>query len=92
MCDYRFHNKPLEIRENNLRIPCNWSRVSLAPDAVYVAVGSTNCNVLIWNIEKNTTESWLQGGHNFPVTSCSWSPTGRGLATCDTRKHLAVWK
>ncbi|KII70352.1 hypothetical protein RF11_00134 [Thelohanellus kitauei] len=63
-----------------------------SPDGRYIVVGSSTGNPVIWNLETNTLEKILKGGHKHPVVCCSWNPNGNGIVSCDSRKHLVLWK
>ncbi|KAF1745214.1 hypothetical protein MXB_3164 [Myxobolus squamalis] len=84
LCDPRFSKEPIQINNKNLKFPCDWSRIGLAPDGAYVSAGSKQSDILVWNITKKCPETLLTGGHKYPVVSCAWNSTGKGLATCDT--------
>ena len=99
--------KQLDLRMNsvvrtfvaeNFKVGCDWSRACFSGDGEYVACGSSDGIVFVWNLLSGKVESILKdashSGHN--VIACSWSiNTSSGRNSCfvsgDRAKKVVVW-
>ncbi|XP_021915879.1 autophagy-related protein 16-1 isoform X2 [Zootermopsis nevadensis] len=91
--------KVLDLRMNQIicsfsaegfKVGCDWSRAAFSPDGQYIAVGSADGSVFIWNVSANKLESVLKE-HLSPVTAVAWDPYNSFLASVDKSKKTIVW-
>ncbi|EFJ19655.1 hypothetical protein SELMODRAFT_268258 [Selaginella moellendorffii] len=68
------------------------SRSCLSRDENYVAAGSGDGSVCIWNRRSWEVESVLKGGHGSAVVACAWSPASKSLASADRNGVVCVWE
>lgn len=78
------------FKHEEYRNGLNWNRACISPDGVYVAAGSVDGMVCIWNTLTNKLEKTLSGAHSSPIACCAWSPTGGQLATAGDKDKLVV--
>lgn len=94
--------KQLDLRMNQIvrsfiadgfKVGCDYTRAISSPDNDYIAAGSSDGNVYIWNLSNGRIEKVLKdsshGGSN--VITCSWNPNGKVFVSCDKNKKAIVW-
>lgn len=79
----------LKSFQNDLfRVATDHSRCAYSPNADYVAAGSSDGTVLVWNALTGDIETTIHE-HNDPILSCSWN--GGSLLTGDKGKNCILW-
>lgn len=93
--------KQLDLRMNKIvttfiadgfKVGCDWTRASFSPDNEFVAAGSSDGSVFIWNLSSGKVETVLKDqhhGHN--VITCAWNRNGRTFISCDKSKRAVIW-
>ncbi|KAJ7519117.1 hypothetical protein O6H91_20G023600 [Diphasiastrum complanatum] len=85
----------LEVRARfsapGYRAATNWSRSCMSADEKYVAAGSADGAVFLWNWNSNELESTLKS-HTSTVLACVWSDVGRSLITSDKAGSICIWE
>lgn len=81
----------LSFRADGFKVGCDWTRAIISPDSEYVAAGSSDGSIFIWNINNGKLEKELKGGHTSNVNACTWSPNGQLFVSCDKTKKLTIW-
>ena len=93
--------KQLDLRMNKIvttfiadgfKVGCDWTRAVFSPDNEYVAAGSSDGAIFIWNLASGKVETILKDqhhGHN--VITCAWNRSGRIFISCDKGKRGVVW-
>ncbi len=64
--------------------------VAFSPDGKYLASGSADNTVKLWNLESQKEVTTLQG-HSLFVTSVVFSPDGKYLASSSRDKTVKLW-
>jgi len=65
--------------------------VAISPDARFVAVGSEDGVMRIWDVATGTLVSRLKG-HGERVCSLAFTPDGKGLLSCSEDETLKYWE
>lgn len=92
--------KQLDLRMNQVvrtfcaegfKVGCDWSRAVFSPDNDYVAAGSANGDVFIWNLNSGKLEKVLRDHHTSTVVACAWSPTGKIFMSVERTRKAVAW-
>ncbi|XP_071538855.1 autophagy-related protein 16 isoform X2 [Panulirus ornatus] len=91
--------KILDLRKNQVvntftgdgfHVGADYTRAAFSPDASYVAAGSGDGTVYIWNVNCGKLERTLRE-HTACVVACTWHPNGKSLVSCDRAKKVIAW-
>ncbi|RWS26149.1 autophagy-related protein 16-like protein, partial [Leptotrombidium deliense] len=91
--------KLLDLRKNQIvrtyvaegfKVGCDTTRAVFSPDNEYVAVGSSDGAIFIWNQSTGKVEKCLRDQHNCNVICCTWDPTGTHFVSCDRNKKVVI--
>ncbi|XP_066938381.1 autophagy-related protein 16 [Macrobrachium rosenbergii] len=91
--------KILDLRKNQVinsftsegfHVGADYTRAVFSPDASYVAAGSSDGALFIWNVNSSKLERVLKD-HTSCVVACSWHPNGKALVSCDRTKRVIAW-
>jgi len=92
LVDVRTFEVRKTLRSAGLRVAANWSRPCLSPDEQYVAMGSADHRVYLWDAHgKELAQGGLKG-HAQPVSVCAWSYAGAPLASSDKGGMIMLWE
>ncbi|KAI5063367.1 hypothetical protein GOP47_0021914 [Adiantum capillus-veneris] len=79
------------LKAQGHRVSSNWTRSCISADETYVAAGSENGSVVVWNTKNCLVESTLSG-HAGSVLACAWSDLGKPLASADRFGNIHLWQ
>jgi len=66
--------------------------VALSVNETQVAVGGKDNNLYLYSLSGTTlSEKAVLKGHRGPLSSVTYSPDGKWLASCDTNRDIFVW-
>uniref|UniRef100_A0AC35TMH1 WD_REPEATS_REGION domain-containing protein n=1 Tax=Rhabditophanes sp. KR3021 TaxID=114890 RepID=A0AC35TMH1_9BILA len=71
------------------------TKCCISPNGNYLATGSSNGNIFIWNLDSSKMEKVLscgKNGHDKPVISVAWHPNGNYLASGDAKGNICIWR
>jgi WD40 repeat protein len=72
------------LEHHDLIIPSAGCNFGLSHNGKFLAVGSQNGQVFVFNLETNKIEEIFTGEHTTSVVGCDWDPCwGSRLATID---------
>ncbi|TWW76643.1 Autophagy-related protein 16-1 APG16-like 1 [Takifugu flavidus] len=69
----------------------DWTRVTFSPDGVYVAGGSADGALYVWNVLTGKLDRTLDRNHNSAINSVSWSPSGTYVASVERGSKTILW-
>ncbi|KAL7400252.1 hypothetical protein ABVT39_009250 [Epinephelus coioides] len=69
----------------------DWTRVTFSPDGSYVAGGSADGALYIWNVVTGKVDRTLDRNHNSAINSVSWSPSGAYVASVEKGSKAILW-
>ncbi|MFL6263862.1 MAG: TIR domain-containing protein [Thermoanaerobaculia bacterium] len=83
--------EPLTVLEHKLAGHTHWvTSVAVSPDGKWVASGSRDNTVRIWDLEIGECRAILQG-HTSEVTSVAITPDGKRILSASDDKSVRVW-
>ncbi|KAL1934483.1 hypothetical protein VTP01DRAFT_6665 [Rhizomucor pusillus] len=88
--DLRMYDVVATFQADTYRNGCNWSRACFSPDSQYVAAGSADGTLHVWNALTRRLERTIKE-HSGVVCGVSWSSTGNVLYTAETNKVVCMW-
>ncbi|KAI9313093.1 WD40-repeat-containing domain protein [Dichotomocladium elegans] len=90
LVDLRMYHVIATFQAPTYRNGANWSRSCFSPDGYYIAAGSADGALHIWNTNTRSLEKVLQE-HSGAVCGTSWSPTGDYLFSAESNKTVCMW-
>lgn len=63
-----------------------------SPTAIFLAIGSIDCGVYVYDVSSNYTLFFRLTGHTGPVVSLDWSPHEDLIKTCSYEGELLYWE
>ncbi|KAK7881023.1 hypothetical protein WMY93_030612 [Mugilogobius chulae] len=69
----------------------DWTRVTFSPDGSYVAGGSADGALYVWNVLTGKVDRTLDRNHNSAINSVSWSPSGAYVASVEKGSRAILW-
>lgn len=69
----------------------DWTRVTFSPDGSYVAGGSADGALYVWNVLTGKVDRTLDRNHNSAINSVSWSPSGAFVASVEKGSKAILW-
>lgn len=85
--------KTIQIyKHDNYINPANWSKATMSPDGQYIAAGSTDGGIYIWETQSGKLNNILTG-HKDSVTCVAWNPMDSSrMVSCDKSGSLFFWE
>ncbi|TRY83657.1 hypothetical protein DNTS_027957 [Danionella cerebrum] len=92
--------KIIDLRTNAVRQTFNaqgfkcgtdFTRVTFSPDGSYVAAGSADGVLYIWNVLTGKLEKTLDKGHSSAINAVSWSPSGAYVVSVEKGSKAVLW-
>jgi len=87
--DIRTYKELRTFRHDDFKVGIDWAKAVFSPDGKYIAAGSTNGSIFIWNSQTGALETTLRR-HNSVVCGCNWS-VALGFVSCDKNKTIVLW-
>uniref|UniRef100_A0A6B2L6R4 Uncharacterized protein n=1 Tax=Arcella intermedia TaxID=1963864 RepID=A0A6B2L6R4_9EUKA len=89
LLDLRTRAALFEFSRPTYENPANWSRACFSPDGRYVAAGSGNGCVMLWDAKTGEYEDSLLSEKSSPFVSVSW--TTESLIAIDRSGFVSLW-
>ncbi|KAI9255130.1 WD40-repeat-containing domain protein [Phascolomyces articulosus] len=90
MIDLRMYDIVATFQAPSYKNGANWSRSCYSPDGSYIAAGSADGSLHIWNTLTRNLETTLKD-HKGVMCGVSWSPVGDYLYTAETNKNVCIY-
>ncbi|EGG15547.1 autophagy protein 16 [Cavenderia fasciculata] len=93
LIDVRTYETIRTFKDQDYRNGLNWTRAAWSPDSAYIASGSIDGSVCVWNAHTGKTEKIITKIHNTGSSVCSvvWSPLGNSFLSGDKDKNIVLW-
>uniref|UniRef100_UPI0037E8A365 autophagy-related protein 16-1 isoform X1 n=1 Tax=Semicossyphus pulcher TaxID=241346 RepID=UPI0037E8A365 len=69
----------------------DWTRVTFSPDGSYVAGGSADGALYVWNVLTGKVDRTLDRNHNSAINAVSWSPSGAFVVSVEKGSRAILW-
>ncbi|XP_028586540.1 autophagy-related protein 16-1 isoform X2 [Podarcis muralis] len=69
----------------------DWNRAVFSPDGNYVAAGSADGSLYIWNVLTGKVERVLSKHHSNSINAVAWSPSGAHVVSVDKGNKAVLW-
>ncbi|XP_071769972.1 autophagy-related protein 16-1 isoform X3 [Centroberyx gerrardi] len=69
----------------------DWTRVTFSPDGSYVAGGSADGTLYVWNVLTGKVDRTLDKNHGSAINSVSWSPSGAFVVSVEKGSKAVLW-
>ncbi|XP_061073380.1 autophagy-related protein 16-1 isoform X2 [Conger conger] len=69
----------------------DWTRVTFSPDGCYVAAGSAEGTLFVWNVLTGKLERSLDKHHSSAINAVSWSPSGAHVVSVEKGSKAVLW-
>ncbi|KAI8331108.1 WD40-repeat-containing domain protein [Blakeslea trispora] len=90
MIDVRMYDIVRSFQSDSYRNGLNWSRSTFSPDGKYVAAGSSDGSLHIWNTKTGKLERAI-AEHSSVIAGVAWNPNGDFLYTAEKSKMVCMW-
>ncbi|XP_015224911.1 PREDICTED: autophagy-related protein 16-2-like [Cyprinodon variegatus] len=92
LVDLRWSNDRMCFRADGFKCGSDSTKAVISPDGCYLAAGSADGAVYIWNVSKGNLETRLQGQHSSSITAVSWSLSGEYVVSVDRSRRAVLWR
>ncbi|XP_061074216.1 protein Atg16l2 [Conger conger] len=89
--DLRMSNSRRTFRADGFKCGCDSTKAIFSPDGNYLAAGSADGAVYIWNVNSGNLETHLPGMHSSSVNALSWSVSGQYVVSVDKSRRAVLW-
>ncbi|XP_066555222.1 ATG16 autophagy related 16-like 2 [Amia ocellicauda] len=89
--DLRMSNARSSFRADGFKCGSDSSKAIFSPDGNYVAAGSADGAVYIWNVNSGNLETCLPGMHCSSIDAVSWSLSGEFFVSVDKSRRAVLW-
>nr|XP_025044408.1 autophagy-related protein 16-1 isoform X3 [Pelodiscus sinensis] len=89
--DLRVNTVKQTFSAQGFKCGSDWTRVVFSPDGNYVAAGSADGALYIWNVLTGKVERTLAKHHSSPINAVTWSPAGAHVVSVDKGNKAVLW-
>ncbi|XP_036393340.1 protein Atg16l2 [Megalops cyprinoides] len=89
--DLRMSNSRRSFRADGFKCGCDSTKAIFSPDGNYLAAGSADGAVYIWNVNSGNLETCLPGKHSSSINAVSWSVSGEYVVSVDKSRRAVLW-
>ncbi|MCI4385922.1 hypothetical protein PGIGA_G00056280 [Pangasianodon gigas] len=91
LVDLRMSNTRMAFRAEGFKCGSDSTKAIFSPDGSYLAAGSADGGVYIWNISTGNLETRLQDMHRTSVNAVAWSMSGEYMVSVDKSRCATLW-
>ncbi|KAK0407229.1 hypothetical protein QR680_019089 [Steinernema hermaphroditum] len=93
LIDLRMMESAYVYSSEQYRTTSDYSKCCISPGMQYIAAGSADGSVFVWNLRSTKLEKTLSKGHGTsPVLALAWHPRGNILISGDKKRTVCVWR
>ncbi|KAM6946395.1 ATG16 autophagy related 16-like 2 [Aplochiton taeniatus] len=89
--DLRMNNTRMGFRAEGFKCGCDSTKAIFSPDGCYLAAGSVDGAVYIWNVSTGNLETRLPDMHSSSINAVSWSVSGDFVVSVDKSRRAVLW-
>ncbi|XP_054868525.1 protein Atg16l2 isoform X2 [Amphiprion ocellaris] len=84
------HNR-MCFRSEGFKCGSDSTKAVISPDSCYLAAGSADGAVYIWNVSTGNLETRLPDKHSSSISAVSWSLSGEYVVSVDKSRRAVLW-
>ncbi|XP_006637931.1 autophagy-related protein 16-1 isoform X2 [Lepisosteus oculatus] len=69
----------------------DWTRVTFSPDGSYIAAGSADGTLYVWNVLTGKLDRTLGKHHSSTINAVAWSPSGTYVVSVEKGSKAVLW-
>ncbi|KPP63189.1 autophagy-related protein 16-2-like, partial [Scleropages formosus] len=89
--DLRMSNSRRSFRADGFKCGCDTTKAIFSPDGSYLAAGSADGAVYIWNVNTGHLETTLPDKHSSSINAVAWSVSGEYVVSVDKSRRAVLW-
>ncbi|KAM9319113.1 ATG16 autophagy related 16-like 2 isoform 2-T2 [Pholidichthys leucotaenia] len=86
-----WNNDRVCFRAEGFKCGSDSTKAVISPDGCYVAAGSADGAVYIWNVSTGNLETCLPDKHSSSINAVSWSLSGEYVVSVDKSRRAVLW-
>ncbi|KAK5868175.1 hypothetical protein PBY51_009212 [Eleginops maclovinus] len=79
------------FRADGFKCGSDSTKAVISPDGCFLAAGSADGAVYIWNVSTGNLETRLPDKHSSSISAVSWSPSGEYVVSVDLSRRAVLW-
>ncbi|XP_031166334.1 autophagy-related protein 16-2-like isoform X2 [Sander lucioperca] len=87
----RWSNDRVCFRAEGFKCGSDSTKAVISPDGCFLAAGSADGAVYIWNVSTGNLETRLPDKHSSPISAVSWSLSGEYVVSVDKSSRAVLW-
>ncbi|XP_037630689.1 protein Atg16l2 isoform X1 [Sebastes umbrosus] len=87
----RRSNERVCFRAEGFKCGSDSSKAVISPDGCFLAAGSADGAVYIWNVSTGNLETRLPDKHSSSISAVSWSLSGQYVVSVDRSRRAVLW-
>ncbi|KAF7652629.1 hypothetical protein LDENG_00094370 [Lucifuga dentata] len=91
LVDLRWSKNCVCFRAEGFKCGSDSTKAVFSPDGCFLAAGSADGAVYIWNIANGNLETRLPDRHSSSVSAVSWSLSGEYIVSVDKSRRAVLW-